>query len=178
MVTEVLSPTAPRGPHDGRLDPVHAFALRLDAYRRQVEHEDELINHRISWLVSSAAFLFAAFALLSTSRVTDGPLDSTSVRWLLLVLIQALGLLMAVLVHYAVGAATSRLDKLHEDFGRQVRIDPEIARQFPNIACDEVSGELNRRQLDRGRIPSTWIPPMLAAAWLATLITSIVVTVT
>jgi len=177
MVTERL-PTSAGLPHNGMLDPIQAFALQLDAYRRQVEHEDELINHRISWLVSSAAFLFAAFALLSTSKISSGPLNSTPVRWMLLVLIQLLGLIMALLVLLAVDAATKRLNKLHDDFGDKAKVDPLVAGLFPSVACDDHRGQRNDRQLRNGRMPSTWIPPMLALAWLATLITTAVVTAT
>lgn len=35
----------------------------LDAIRRRIEHEHNLINQRLSWLVSSQAFLLTAFAI-------------------------------------------------------------------------------------------------------------------
>ncbi|HLX87825.1 MAG TPA: hypothetical protein VKR22_05165 [Acidimicrobiales bacterium] len=176
-MTEVLvnSPQLLSSEYPPKLDPVHAFALRLDAYRRQVEHEDELINHRISWLVSSAAFLFAALALISTSKAADGPLSSTGFRWVLLILVQALGLSMAVLVQIAVAAAHGRLNKLHLDFISQHEQDP-TASEFPSVTCDDIRGNPNHSQLRRGRVPATWIPPLLGCAWIATLIASIVVT--
>jgi hypothetical protein len=36
---------------------------RLEALRRRIEHEDNLINQRLSWLVASQAFLLTAFAI-------------------------------------------------------------------------------------------------------------------
>lgn len=36
---------------------------QLDALRRRIEHEDNLVNQRLSWLVGSQAFLLTAFAI-------------------------------------------------------------------------------------------------------------------
>ena len=36
---------------------------KLEALRRRVEHEDSLVNQRLSWLVASQAFLLTAFAI-------------------------------------------------------------------------------------------------------------------
>lgn len=36
---------------------------RLEALRRRIEHEDDLVNQRLSWLVASQAFLLTAFAI-------------------------------------------------------------------------------------------------------------------
>ena len=41
-------------------------ALSLDEYvllREEIRHQDNLINARLSWLVSSQAFLLSAFAV-------------------------------------------------------------------------------------------------------------------
>lgn len=35
----------------------------LDALRRRIEHEDNLVSQRLSWLVASQAFLLTAFAI-------------------------------------------------------------------------------------------------------------------
>ncbi|MGA3007181.1 MAG: hypothetical protein ABSE59_04745 [Opitutaceae bacterium] len=37
---------------------------KLEALRRRIEHEDNLVNQRLSWLVASQAFLLTAFAIL------------------------------------------------------------------------------------------------------------------
>ena len=36
---------------------------QLDALRRRIEHEDNLVSQRLSWLVASQAFLLTAFAI-------------------------------------------------------------------------------------------------------------------
>jgi hypothetical protein len=43
---------------------------QLDALRRRIEHEDNLVNQRLSWLVGSQAFLLTAFAI-SLNTVPD-----------------------------------------------------------------------------------------------------------
>jgi hypothetical protein len=37
---------------------------KLEALRRRIEHEDNLVNQRLSWLVASQAFMLTAFAIL------------------------------------------------------------------------------------------------------------------
>lgn len=37
--------------------------------RSRIEHEDNLINHRVSWLIGSQSFLFTAFVLLRNSSL-------------------------------------------------------------------------------------------------------------
>ncbi len=39
--------------------------------RSVIEHENHLINHRIGWLLSSQAFLFAAFALIFQAAIAN-----------------------------------------------------------------------------------------------------------
>ncbi|MEI6861381.1 MAG: hypothetical protein WCL04_03930 [Verrucomicrobiota bacterium] len=37
---------------------------QLEAIRHRIEHEDNLVNQRLSWLVGSQSFLLTAFAIL------------------------------------------------------------------------------------------------------------------
>jgi hypothetical protein len=42
-----------------------------DAYRRQLEHEDNLIGHRINWLLAAESFLFVGYeGALSFHKIT------------------------------------------------------------------------------------------------------------
>ena len=44
---------------------------RIEYYqiiRSQIEHEDNLINQRLSWFVAAQAFLFSAYAISSMRR--------------------------------------------------------------------------------------------------------------
>jgi hypothetical protein len=51
------------------------FTLGKSEARKYIEHEDNLVNHRMSWLMSSQAFLFGAFVIL-----INGPIFSTDAR--------------------------------------------------------------------------------------------------
>jgi hypothetical protein len=47
---------------------------KLEALRRRIEHEDNLVNQRLSWLVASQAFMLTAFAILLNAPLTSlGP---------------------------------------------------------------------------------------------------------
>jgi len=46
--------------------------LDWNRVRSEIEHEDNLTNHRLTWLLTSQGFLFAAFALIfQASTKTD-----------------------------------------------------------------------------------------------------------
>lgn len=85
-------------------------ARKLEAYqvvRHQIERETDLIHHRVSWLMSCEAFLFAANALLvaglptSTNQARPYQSDFEAMHGLLPVL----GIIFAALVFCSVAAA-------------------------------------------------------------------------
>ena len=77
---------------------------RLNMIAVQINHEDELIGVRVSWLVISQSFLFGTFAALLGLKGVAGP--EAAVVTLLLTLIPLVGMLLPVLVLAAVAAAT------------------------------------------------------------------------
>jgi len=82
----------------------NTLIARLNMIAVQINHEDELIGVRVSWLVFSQSFLFGTFAALVGQKSGVGP-EAGAVR-LLLTLIPLVGILLPVLVLLAVGAAT------------------------------------------------------------------------
>jgi hypothetical protein len=64
--------------HTMTTDPATDCALSpercFDLYRRAIEHEDHLVNHRFSWLLVAESFLLGA--CISAGRIPPG------VRWL------------------------------------------------------------------------------------------------
>ncbi len=50
--------------------------------REQIRHEDELVNHRLNWLLASQAFLFTALAVLITNAIPTNYIDATIAIWL------------------------------------------------------------------------------------------------
>lgn len=53
-------------------------------FREEMRHEDGLINQRLSWLISSQAFLLGGFATLISTNSNPGITAMTSVRELML----------------------------------------------------------------------------------------------
>lgn len=90
---------------------------QLDAYRvirSQIERETDLIHHRLSWLLSSEAFLIAAYAVI----VTGLPTAVTQTRPYqsgyesMHTMIPVLGIVFAVLAFVAIAAAIQTTMKL------------------------------------------------------------------
>lgn len=55
--------------HAGRLSALTTYEL----IRRRIEHEDNLIVQRLSWLVGSQAFLYTAYAIILNGLATLPP---------------------------------------------------------------------------------------------------------
>jgi hypothetical protein len=68
-------------------------------FRDELRHEDILINSRVSWLISSQAFLLGGFATLFSANASSGSAEFHYLRGLLLMGIPLAGLL-GVVVNY------------------------------------------------------------------------------
>jgi len=104
---------------------------KLNMIDAQIQHEDDLIGQRMSWLVISQSFLFGTLATLIGQRGLTDP-AAGAVR-LLLVLIPLVGGLLSVLVLAAVGAAN-------------------YAMQQWRVALDRICALPEARQLDWPRL--------------------------
>lgn len=86
--------------------------LGADAYlevRQQVEHEDNLLNHRLTWLMTSQSFLFAVYAI-QYAAPTGGPAAY------LFQVIPVVGIVCAGLIYLSVVAAVGALENLRLSF--------------------------------------------------------------
>ncbi|MCU1372053.1 MAG: hypothetical protein JWO77_3247 [Ilumatobacteraceae bacterium] len=72
--------------------------------RQQVEHEDNLINHRMSWLMTSQAFMFAAAALRYASK---SPSDAIVFQ-----VIPAVAIVSAACLYVSLASAVAALERL------------------------------------------------------------------
>ena len=126
-----------------------------DAYRTQIEHEDQLIGMRNGWLVGGQAFLFAAYA--ATLAVPDHGVQRgfSSAAHELFYELPALGIVLAALVFITVNAALSRLRKLNRDFENL----GECPEHYPSI----ISG--TQRKFGHG--VAIAIPTLFAGSWIA-----------
>jgi len=133
-----------------------------DSYRRQIEHEDNLIGHRINWLLAAESFLFVGYEeALSFYRITTFSGAAGSAHLSIYVL-PALGMVLAVLAEAALLAATGRLNELRKDFPKRFR-KMKIAPDHP---------KLTSRKLHRtfGRIQAHCVAPLFFAAWTILLV--------
>jgi hypothetical protein len=89
--------------------------------RSQIEHEDNLISQRLSWLLASQSFLFTAYAI-----TLNGPSQSHFKTFeanseLLVRLLPLVGLISTLLIWISILAGISAMKKLRVDFERGVR---------------------------------------------------------
>lgn len=122
---------------------------RYHAYRAQLEHEDHLIGVRVGWLITSEAFLFAAFATAVPYRQHH----QGAVGDRLLELLPLLGITVAVLVYCAVLASLHATERLR-------KACPNIERLgYPPVVSPNLSHVF-------GFVPARFIPPALILAWI------------
>jgi hypothetical protein len=86
---------------------------QLDAIRRRIEHEDNLVNQRLSWLVASQSFLVTAFAiLLNGAEQVGASTPYAGARHVLLMLIPWVSLACIVLLWLTVVGAVWSMTRL------------------------------------------------------------------
>jgi hypothetical protein len=123
---------------------------RYKAYRDQVEHEDQLMGIRIGWLIGSEAFLFVAYAHITTEAGPEG------VTARLLDVLPALGILIAIFISFAIAAAVVAVRGLR-------KACPPDAIQKSMDLPPMISGSCTHAI---GLIPAWAIPITLVVAWL------------
>jgi hypothetical protein len=157
-VPDVPSPIAAPNEGDGQLDYLANLRFRLDRFDRQISIEFTLIGDRMNWLMTSQAFLFAAFAVCITAQ-------SPRFGWLVSLLeymLVATGTVSAWLVGRAIRAAHTVVDGLKR---KRARLEFEAtAKGFEELGVDVSSVEHRA-----GNTPSLYLPWWLFAVWLFTL---------
>src|SRR5438067_13046800 len=98
-------------------EPQPAFALtaveRYHILRDQLQHEDNLTTHRLSWLMASQAFLFTAYAIVMNGpERAMSPFAAAQQQWLITA-IPALALSSATLIYVSIIAGVIALLSIH-----------------------------------------------------------------
>ena len=75
----------------------------LNFYRWEVQHEFNLLNHRISWYILSQSFLITAFSVSVGYKVNDG-------NWLIQWVLPILGISTSLLVVPGINGACDTID--------------------------------------------------------------------
>jgi hypothetical protein len=100
-----------------------------DAYRKQIEHEDELIGMRNGWLIGGQAFLFAAYAATLAVQSRGAQRGFASAAHQLFIELPVVGTALATLVFVTVSAALCRSDQLRKRFDNL----HEVPQNYPCI---------------------------------------------
>ena len=106
--------------------------------RERIEHEDNLIVQRLSWLVASQSFLFTAYAIVTNGLATQPQVLSSHFMnqlQLMFQLIPTVGTLTCVLIYISVLAAVATMRRLrnsyHSRFGKEEADLPPIQTLAP-----------------------------------------------
>ena len=124
--------------------------------RDQLQHEDNLITQRLSWLMGSQAFLFTAYAIVLNGPERPKSALIGALQDYLLGILPAVGLLSAVLIYVSIIAGVIAMFGIHR-----------LARNF----CDDAVFRfppLRRRKLTwyLGFASPLFLPPIFITVWL------------
>jgi hypothetical protein len=103
-------------PSDPKWDEFHdAQIVDWKRVRSSIEHENTLTNHRLTWLLTSQGFLFAAFALVfEASTKNDVAAESRDFYKLILAGLAFTGILVSAFLRLSLRAAQVQHDRLRD----------------------------------------------------------------
>lgn len=137
-----------------------------DAYRRQIEHEDNMIGQRTSWLLMAESFLVVGYCILHQLAPPDAAVQP--VTRLLTALVGWLGLLSAAPIVFSVLAAGGVMCRLREGIEAERRKSPALDQLMTVLPPIQPSGAT----LSIGRMPAVVLPSALCLFWLTMIIAS------
>jgi hypothetical protein len=128
--------------------------------RSAMEHENELVNHRLTWLLSSQAFLFAAFALtFQASTKLDVKPDQKVFYQFVLAGFAFIGILVGLYIQRPLRTAEIQHDKLRDWWNKSIEENPDRNVRHPPI-CGESPNWRDRF------LPQSKFPLVFVAAWI------------
>jgi hypothetical protein len=127
---------------------------RYHIVRDQIQHEDNLITQRLSWLMASQAFLFTAYAILLNAPERAMSLFARQQQEWLITAIPALALGSAALIYVSILAGVRALLNLHR----------EAERISGGAALPPIQGTALTRLA--GLISPLLVPPLFMGVWL------------
>jgi hypothetical protein len=142
--------------HQPAPDPRLSVAECYTILRGQLQHEDNLITQRLSWLMGSQAFLFTAYAIVLNGPERPKTALIGSLQDYLLGTLPAVGLLSAALIYVSIIAGALAMFSLYRSAG--------------NLCGDGAAGfpPLGGRKLERymGFASPFLLPPIFITVWL------------
>ncbi|HVM62185.1 MAG TPA: hypothetical protein VMV72_15080 [Verrucomicrobiae bacterium] len=103
--------------------------------RSRIEHEDNLVVQRLSWLVASQSFLFTAYAIVTNGLASQPALQPGCARFLtqlqlLYQLIPVVGTLTSILIYISILAAVVSMRQLRKSYHSRF---PDDEKGIPSI---------------------------------------------
>ena len=133
--------------------------------RAAIEHENTLTNNRFTWLLSSQAFLFAAFALIFEASTKNDVVDALRPFYKYLLAVFALtGILVALFLSLGLLAAQHQHDALVRWWNEHTNKQTRKSRHPP------ICGHIPRFGLN---LPYPTFPIVFVFAWLICLFISL-----
>jgi hypothetical protein len=132
----------------------------LDQYRlvrQQIEHEDNLVNQRLSWLLGSQSFLFTAYAISVNGPPQIRSRELETHVGLLLILLPLVSIISALLIGLTVWAGMWTMQKLRRTYGQ--RFTKTFARELPPI-------QSTGGALFLGHFAPIFLPALFIVIWL------------
>jgi hypothetical protein len=142
---------------ESKLQPIEHYR----AVRSQIEHEDNLVAQRLSWLLASQSFLFTAYAITLNGPVQSHFKSFEASSALLMSLLGVVGIVSAVLIWVSILAGMAAMRKLRLDFERYVGSD--LPRSLPPI-------QTRGLELRFGQLGPLLIPLLFIAVWTVLLV--------
>jgi hypothetical protein len=134
---------------------------RYRVFRNRIEHEDNLIMQRLSWLMASQSFLFTAYAIV-TNGVSTAPTAGTNlfVNHLatLARIIPIVAVINSLLIGLSIFGALKAIRELRKEYRRQGQPLEVIPLQTSRFARG------------MGLSAPILLPPLFAAVWLYLLV--------
>jgi hypothetical protein len=125
----------------------------LEEIRRRIEHEDNLLNQRVSWIVSSQAFLLTGYAILLNAPIELRSEHHARDHALLMKLIPITSVCITVLLWIAMLAGIAAMRSLRG-----------IAEKHQGYEADHIQGSRATRIC--GLVPIALVPGVFLVTWL------------
>jgi hypothetical protein len=117
----------------GNISPLERYQI----FRNRIEHEDNLIMQRLSWLMASQSFLFTAYAIV-TNGLGASPANGGNVfvnhLSILGRIIPVVALLNSLLIFISILAALKAIRELRSGYQRQPTVLEAIPLQTSRVA--------------------------------------------
>lgn len=100
--------------------------------RKSIEHENILINHRLTWLLSSQAFLFTAFTLIFNAWNNSLTSASKAGQFFFLNIIALVGILICIFIQRGLNSAEDQIRALDRWWHREFDAESAKYRSWTN----------------------------------------------